>query len=605
MISRFAMLRDAQRDARNCFPQRLVAGAAALCLLAPAIAFAELGPSAGGDITVRLFTVASWQAPFSGPNQEIAPSDLVPFNDGTGRLMVATLGGTIRVIDGGGILLGSPLLTTGQTGSQIQQEAGMTGLTLHPDFSSVGSFGYGKLYTITTENDEDAGGLQDVDVDFIDTDEAHQDVIREWDLSTLVGNPAVNSLPAMTLADSREILRVDQPGSFHNLVDLTFNTHAQPGEDDYGQLYISAGDGGANDPFGSSRQATAQKLNTIYGKMLRINPDPTAHDLVRINQHSGLPSYSIAPTNPYNGDDGTESTNRPGSGDTNDTLAEIWSNGLRSPYRISFDRATGVLYVGDVGENGREEVSVIAASKTNSGWGRFEGSATASTSIALTAGTTHTPPLFEYLRTMERRTVVGGFVYRGSALPELQGKYIFADFGNGNAAGILYYGIIDPLDPDFGEFFELQIDPFGPQYPSETGGTRLMPDQIVSIGEDENGELYLVAGEDLRHQSDPSSFIIKLGPIPGPDTDFDGMDGATLLDFEILRANYLIAGATHSQGDANFDGHVNHLDFFLWRADFLAGGGSLEQINFHVPEPATAALLLIAAPFNGRRRRRR
>jgi hypothetical protein len=326
---------------------------------------------------------------------------------------------------------------------------------------------------------------------------------------------------------------------------------------------------------------------------------------VRTSRHSGLAAYSISPDNPYNGDNGTESTNRPGSGDTNDSLAEIWANGLRSPYRISFDRDTGVLYVGDVGENGREEISVIAAAATNLGWGRFEGSALFSGSVALTPGTTHTPPIFEYLRTNDRRTVVGGFVYRGSAIPELQGKYVFGDFGNGNAAGILYYGIIDSSDPDFGQFFELQIDANGPMYPSEIGGTRLMPDQIVSIGEDENGELYLVAGEDLRHQSDPSSFIIKLGPISGPDTDFDGMDGATLLDFETLRANYLIAGATHSQGDANFDGHVNHLDFFLWRADFLAGGGSLEQINFHVPEPATAALLLIAAPFKGRRRRRR
>jgi glucose/arabinose dehydrogenase len=588
-----------------CLPKRIAAWAAVVCLLAPAAALADLGPTSGGNFTIRLQTVASWQAPFSGPNQEIAPSDLVPFSDGTGRLMVATLGGTVRVIDGGGNLLSSPLLTTGQTGSQIQQEAGMTGIALHPDFASVGTFGYGKLYTLTTENDEDAGGLQDGNVDFIITNDSHQDVIREWNLGALVGNPSINSLPAMTLTNSREILRVDQPGSFHNLVDLTFNTHAQPDDDDYGQLYISSGDGGANDPFGSSRQATAQKLNTIYGKMLRINPDPAAHSLVRTSQNSGLPAYSIAPTNPYNGDDGTESTNRPGSGDTNDTLAEIWSNGLRSPYRISFDRETGVLYVGDVGENGREEVSVIAAAKTNSGWGRFEGSATASTTIALTAGTTHTPPLFEYLRTAERRTVVGGFVYRGSAIPELQGKYIFADFGNGNAAGILYYGIIDSSDPDFGQFFELQIDANGPMYPSEIGGTRLMPDQIVSIGEDEDGELYLVAGEDLRHQSDPSSFIIKLGPIPGPDTDFDGMDGATLLDFEILRANYLFSGATHTQGDANFDGHVNHLDFFLWRTDFLAGGGSLEQINFHVPEPATTALLLIAAPCKGRRRRRR
>lgn len=473
---------------------------------------ADLGPSPGGSIGVRLQTVASWQASFSGPNLEIAPSDLVPFNDGTGRLMVATLGGTIRVIDGNGDLLASPLLTTPQTGSVIQQEAGMTGIALHPDFARPGTFGYGKLYTITTEPRQNSGGRPDAQVDFPSgTGEAHQDVVREWDLSPVVGNANVNSLPSMTLAQSREILRVDQPGVFHNISDLAFNTHAQPGDADYGQLYIASGDG-----FGSGRKAGAQDLRTIYGNILRINPDPTAHALVRTSANTGLPAYSIAPTNPYNGDNGAESTNRPGSGDTNDSLAEIFANGLRSPYRINFDRATGALYIGDVGESGREEVSVLTAAGQNFGWGRFEGSATHDSNIALTPGASHTPPLFEYLRTSDKRTVVGGFVYRGSLLPELQGKYVFADFGNGNSPGVLYYGVIDPLDPHFGEFFEIAIDSLGDVFPSETGGERLLPDQIVSIGEDEFGELYLVAGEDLRHQFDPRAFIIKITAVPEP-----------------------------------------------------------------------------------------
>ena len=154
----------------------------------PSAALAALGPAAGGNITVRLQTVASWQSPFSGPNLEIAPSDLAPFNDGSGRLLVATLGGTLRVIDGDGNLVSTPLLSAAQTGSQIQQEAGMTGIALHPDFATPGAFGYGKLYTITTENRQSLGGRPDSAVDFPAGNEAHQDVVREWNLSALVGN---------------------------------------------------------------------------------------------------------------------------------------------------------------------------------------------------------------------------------------------------------------------------------------------------------------------------------------------------------------------------------------------------------------------------------
>jgi glucose/arabinose dehydrogenase len=568
---------------------RTAACAIAMGILPPA-ASAALGPAAGGNITIRLQTVASWQSPFSGPNLEIAPSDLAPFSDGSGRLLVATLGGTLRVIDGHGNLVTTPLLSAAQTGTQIQQEAGMTGIALHPEFATPGAFGYGKLYTITTENRQSLGGRPDSAVDFPAGNEAHQDVVREWNLSALVGNSTVNSLPTATLGDSREILRVDQPGAFHNVADLAFNMHAQPGEADYGQLYISSGDG-----FGSNRKAGAQDLRTIYGNILRINPDPTAHSLMRTSRNTGTPAYSIPPDNPYSGDDGTESTNRPGSGDTNDTLAEIWAHGLRSPYRINFDRGTGVLYIGDVGESGREEISVAMAAGANFGWGRFEGSAVHDSSVSLTAGTTHTPPLFEYLRTTDRRTVVGGFVYRGAAIPELEGKYVFADFGNSNSAGILYYGIIDSSDPNYGKFFELQIDVNGPKYPSETGGVRSMPDQIVSLGEDEHGELYLVAGEDLRHQLDPAAFIIKLTAIPEPNADFDSLGGATLDDFHILRSNYLATGALHAQGDANFDGVVDHADFFLWRSAYLAGGGELAAISWPVPEPSVWALAMIAS----------
>jgi hypothetical protein len=442
-----------------------------------------------------------------GANFELTPTDLIPFNDGTGRLMLATLGGTIRVIDGDGNLLPAPLLATSQTGLQLQQESGMTGIALHPDFARPGTFGFGKLYTITTENGSGNGGLGDNNVDFPVAADVHQDIVREWDLTPIVGNRNANSLPAVQLGNSRELLRVDQPGPFHNVVDLAFNSNAQPGQPDYGQLYITSGDGGA----GGNR---AQDRTGVFGKVLRINPSPAAHPLVRTSARSGQPAYSVSPDNPFNGDDATESTNRPGTGE-NDTLAEVFAYGLRSPYRLTFDRGTGDLYLGDVGDAAREEVDRITAGE-NYGWPSREGT------LGAQPPGGSVDPLFEYPRS-EGQVVVGGFVYRGTALPQLVGKYVFADFGQGRASGRLFYGNVDPNDPNVGDFFEFVIDAAGPQFPIDVNGDLLpdsqglLPDRIFSIGEDERGELYLVAGQDPRGfaPSVPGAFIVRVVPEPG------------------------------------------------------------------------------------------
>ena len=166
-------------------------------------------------------------------------------------------------------------------------------------------------------------------------------MIREWNLATfgnVPGNAASGAFTG-TLANSREIMRVDQPGPFHNVADLTFNRHAQPGDPDYGLLYISSGDGGdASGESASSpiRRQRAQSLNTIHGKILRIDPDPNRQPIQRISANTGLPSYSVPTTNPWAMDDATETRSSP-------TLAEIYASGFRSPFRIEFDRQTGLF----------------------------------------------------------------------------------------------------------------------------------------------------------------------------------------------------------------------------------------------------------------------
>ena len=452
------------------------------------------------------------------PATEFAFIDMAPFNDGTGRLAVSTIQGTIRIVDANDNLLATPLLTKEQSALVIPQEAGMTGIAFHPDFNNPGTFGHGKLYTITTEVRAAAGGASLAQQDFPFANENYQDVIREWDLATfgnVPGNVANNAFTGTT-ANSREIMRVAQPGPFHNVVDLAFNTSVGPADPDYGKLYITSGDGGNGPQSNQQRAEGAQNLGTIYGNVIRINPDPTAHPLARTSARTGQPAYSIPPDNPFNGDDATETR-------TSSTLAEIWANGLRSPWRLTFDRANGDAYIGDVGENTWEELNLIEKGK-NYGWGQMEGFADGA---FIPGDGTLIPGLERPIFALghannpdpnERgsNSITGGFVYRGSAIPELVGKYVFADLGQAFDYSAIFYAIVDPADPDgnVGDVFEFKLSPLSPTFE----GTQLLPERIFSIGEDQNGELYLIAGPDPRFAFTRArpSVIIRLAPIPEP-----------------------------------------------------------------------------------------
>ena len=270
-----------------------------------------------------------------------------------------------------GELISTPLLTKAQTEFGLPQEAGLTGIAFHPDFNHVGTFGYGKFYTITTEASENNGGLADANVDFPfhngPNNEEHQDVVREWDLSAfgnVPGNAANNQFTG-TLANSRELLRVDQPGPFHNVVDLAFNTHAEPTDADYGLLYITSGDGGNRTGTTTARQRRktwGPSLATCCGSIptrrrtRSSGPAPTA----------GQPAYSIPADNPYNGDQRIRGDKN--VVDARRNLGPRFSQPLADEFR-SPDRR---LYLGDVGENLWEEVDLVEKGK-NYGWGHMEG----------------------------------------------------------------------------------------------------------------------------------------------------------------------------------------------------------------------------------------
>jgi uncharacterized repeat protein (TIGR03806 family) len=197
-----------------------------------------------------------------------------------------------------------------------------------------------------------------------------------------------------------EILRRSQPFSNHNGGDLAF------GPDGY--LYFAFGDGGSgNDPFGG-----AQNLGSWLGKMLRLDVD-------------GASPYAIPPTNPF--------VNAGAN-----VQKEIYAYGFRNPWRWSFDRATGDLWVGDVGQNTFEEIDRVEAGG-NYGWNVCEGfhKRGDTTNLCDTPGLLD--PIVEHGRT-EAFSITGGYVYRGKAIPDLVGTYVYADFGTGNVFGIFYDG---------------------------------------------------------------------------------------------------------------------------------------------------------------------
>lgn len=192
-------------------------------------------------------------------------------------------------------------------------------------------------------------------------------------------------------ASERILLTVNQPFGNHKGGQLAFGSD--------GFLYIGLGDGGSEgDPLGNG-----QKLSTLLGKMLRIDVDHT----------SGGRQYAIPSDNPFAAGGG---------------LPEIWAYGFRNPWRFSFDRSTNRLFVGDVGQDSYEEVD-IGQKGGNFGWNIMEGAHCFNPpSACATSGLTL--PIIEYAHP-EGETVIGGFVYRGSALPALTGSYVFGDFTGG------------------------------------------------------------------------------------------------------------------------------------------------------------------------------
>lgn len=329
--------------------------------------------------------------------------------DGSGRLFVLQRTGLIRIVDGGGAGVHTTFHNMASLLTFGSSEQGLLGLAFHPDYDGTTER---RFYTYHTA----PGGTNGIST------------LTEW--QTELGN--VNAVYATS---ERVLFTYDQPFQNHNGGMLAFGP-----ESPNAHLYIGLGDGGSGGDPGNR----AQTLSNPLGSILRIDVD-TAPD-------PGL-EYHIPLDNPFVGTAGASE--------------EIWAYGVRNPWRFSFDRGTGALIAGDVGQDTWEEVDVITAG-ANCGWRNWEGNHPYTGPQI--SGTLF--PIHEYNHNTGNYSITGGYVYRGAASSFLQGHYFFADFVSGRVWAL------EEVAPGVWAEPAIELVP-GPSF------------NISSFGEDEDGELYV------------------------------------------------------------------------------------------------------------------
>ena len=394
---------------------------------------------------------------------------LVSPSDGSHRLFVVDVDGAVLIVDGGKVLPKSFLdLARVRRGAFLAAQSlqeGLNGIAFHPDFALAGRPGFGKLYTFSTERAEPG-------VRTLPTRSGlpvhHHDVIAEW--SVAAGDASVADA-----SSRREVLRIAHPTEGHVGGHLGFDTAARDGEPDYGLLYISVGDGADTALF--SRHLVdewhiAQDKTLALGKILRI--DPLAN---------GDKPYRVPSDNPFV--------------DEPSTLPEIWAYGLRNPEQFSWDSAgTRRMLIADIGARQFEEVD-IGHSGANYGWSEREGFTVVDhTDEWIRGPVAHddvtrgfTPPALVYGRRGENlAAITGGYVYRGNAIPELRGYYVFGDIVSGRIFATDASKLVDGKQAIF---YELPL-----QYHGQLQNLRqiVRGDRVdLRFGTDDAGEVYLTS----------------------------------------------------------------------------------------------------------------
>jgi glucose/arabinose dehydrogenase len=393
---------------------------------------------------------------------------LVSAPDGSHRLFVVDLDGAVLVIEHGK-LLSKPFLDLAQVRRQTLRtgslQEGLNSIAFHPDFARVGKPGHGKFYTFSSERAEAQASTLPTRAGL---PVHHHDVVSEWKVDEQ--NPSVANP-----ASRREVLRIVHPTEGHVGGCLGFNPAAREGEPDYGMLYISVGDGA--DTVNNPRRLIdewhiAQDKALPLGKILRV--DPMAH---------GDKPYAVPRDNPFLAEAST--------------LPEIWAYGLRNPERFSWDSAgANLMLIADIGQKQFEEVNIGHAG-ANYGWSEREGFTVVDHANESVRGPVaqddaksgFTAPALVYGREGgELAAITGGFVYRGNAVPELRGYYVFGDIATGR---VFATDVSKLVDGKQATFFELSLQYGGQQ---QTLRQVVRGDRVdLRFGLDDAGEIYVLS----------------------------------------------------------------------------------------------------------------
>ncbi|MEZ6097879.1 MAG: PQQ-dependent sugar dehydrogenase [Pirellulaceae bacterium] len=465
-------------------------------LVSSAVAEPFLPAIPRGDIAIHLAPVATGLgAPDYGINP---PGD-------TSRLFVLEQAGQIKILQDGVLLNQNAIDLSGRVSppfnpANANDERGLLGLAFHPGFNDSASPGYQTLYTYSTEPIPD--GTSPTYVAPNNSTQGFKTVINEYKMSETDANQ-------INPGSRREIMSLGQNANNHNGGTIAF------GPDGY--LYLATGDGGNANDIGAGHiepGGNAQNLSTPLGKMLRIDPLDPNLTTGSSDPTSSNGQYRIPADNPFQGPN---------------EVPEIYAYGFRNPYRFAFDTLTGDLILADVGQRTIEEINRVVKGG-NYGWaikeGEFifnrEGSAGPPEVIVGTVGdrSPGTPaglidPISGPLGTLQYDhgdgiSITGGFVYRGSAIPELEGKYVFGDLALQNLPprvdGRLFYA-----DLTSGEIKEFQL----PQFANGR-----LPDGLTvhGFGQDGHGELYAMV---TNTPADGNGGIIyQLVAVPEPSSWF-------------------------------------------------------------------------------------
>ena len=383
----------------------------------------------------------------------VAPVFVTGAGDGSGRLFVVDQVGQIWIIDGKGNLLPNPFLNIQSelvTPSPDYDERGLLGLAFHPDYKDNGRFFV--WYNAPLRPGGPAGFNNTIH-------------LSEFHVSADNANLA-------DPASEKVLMAIDHPYANHNSGHIAF------GPD--GLLYMPLGDGGNANDVGIGHtvpQGNGQDLTNLLGKILRIDVDHTEPNL----------AYAIPKDNPYA--DGANGAQR-----------EIYANGFRNPYHISFDAGGDhALYAADAGQDRYEEISRVTRGG-NFGWNIHEGKHCFSTATPSNApktcpdtgvnGTKLIDPVLEYNHTeILGSVIIGGYVYRGDEIPNLKGTYVFGDYSRNRLQpdGLIFQAATQGSDAWKIRQMDIKFAD-AKENPVESG---TLGNFVLSFGQDDNHELYV------------------------------------------------------------------------------------------------------------------